>query len=140
MAKSKFNLGDRVVCLYNIQNERGFEFQTANKLGTFRIQHKDGSYGIEFDDNIDGHSLVVKQVCYAKSKHGLWIKENCLVKAEEEDEIEYELSEELKEKLYEEFYTRVIIDLKEKGIIPKEVFPELIKEEDNNSKKKIEEN
>lgn len=131
MAKCKFENGDRVVCLYNIQNDRGYEFQTANKLGTFRIQHKDGGYGIEFDDNINGHSLVVNKVCYAKSEHGLWIKEHCLVKAEEEDEIveEYELSEELKEKLYEEFYARVIIDLKEKGIIPKEVFPELVKED-----------
>lgn len=120
---NRIRKGDRIRCLYNIEANNGYTFETVNKLGTVMLK-EDGEYGIKFDDYINGHSLVSKQaICYCKNGYGLWLKEYYFAKTtKDEDKQEYIIDEEYKEKLYKEFYNRVIDDLKDKGLISEELF------------------
>lgn len=126
---NKIKVGDRIRCLYNIEASNGYEYQTENKLGTVMLK-EDGEYGIKFDDYIKGHALITKShTSYCKNGYGLWLKEYHFAKISEyEYNKECKINEDYKEQLYKEFYNRVIDDLKEKGLIPKELF------NDNNRK------
>lgn len=50
---SKYKKGDRIRCLYNIEANNGYEFDTVNKLGTI-VVIEDGEYGVEFDEYVNG--------------------------------------------------------------------------------------
>ena len=118
---NKIKVRDRVRCLYNIEANNGYEFQTANKLGTIMVK-ENGEYGVMFDDFINGNSLISKnKVCYCKNGYGLWMKDYYFAKINQEED-----NEELKEQLYKEFYDRVILDLKSKELIDKNLFTENI--------------
>ena len=86
--KRLFEVGDRVICLHNIENFHGYEFKTELKVGTVRVYEK-GEYGIEFDEDINGHTLknnkTDKDIC--ENGHGLWCRECNLIKLNHKTEI-----------------------------------------------------
>ena len=59
-ATTKFKIGDRVKCI-------GIAFKCYGKLGT--IRQIGGSVGVEFDENVDGHTL---DGC-CEDGHGWWV-------------------------------------------------------------------
>ena len=85
-SSNKFKIGDRVICLENVENSDNFIFETKNKIGVVKIldfQH----IGVEFEENVNGHGLIDKKSNQnSKIGYGLWIKEENLIKYENKKE------------------------------------------------------
>lgn len=76
---NKFKIGDRVICIDNIENNYGYEFKTQMKLGTI-VCCEGIEYGVKFDDYINGHSLMDKRDKeHCESGYGLWCREYNLI-------------------------------------------------------------
>lgn len=78
---NKFKLGDEVVCITNIENFQGYEFESKMKVGKIVIiENKE--YGVEFNEFVNGHTLKNnknnKDIC--ENGHGLWCKECNILK------------------------------------------------------------
>lgn len=89
--KKRFKVGDRVICLHNIENITGYEFQSKMKVGTVKIV-EGIEYGVEFDEDVNGHTLRNnknnKDLC--DIGHGLWCRDFNLIRLDDEVAILFE--------------------------------------------------